>query len=48
MTQLRLRGLSGSLRDGRLVDEATLRSALADVDDLSGEIRAARFIRAAA
>jgi chromate reductase, NAD(P)H dehydrogenase (quinone) len=36
------------VRDGRLVDEATLRLALAGVDDLLKEIRAARFVRAAA
>ena len=35
------------VRDGRLVDEATLRFALAGVDDLLEEIRAARFVRAA-
>jgi chromate reductase len=34
--------------DRRLVDEATLRFALAGVDDLLEEIRAARFVRAAA
>ena len=34
--------------DGRIVDEATLRFALAGVDDLLDEIRAARFVRAAA
>src|SRR5437660_6353201 len=34
--------------DGRLVDEATLRFALAGVDDLHDEIRASRFLRAAA
>jgi chromate reductase len=34
--------------DGRLVDEATLRFALAGADDLLEEIRAARFVRAAA
>ena len=36
------------VRDGRLVDEAALRFALAGVDDLLDEIRAARFPRAAA
>ena len=35
-------------RDGRLVDEATLRFALAGVDDLLEEIKAARLVRAAA
>jgi chromate reductase, NAD(P)H dehydrogenase (quinone) len=34
--------------DGRLVDEAALRFALAGVDDLLDEIRAARFLRPAA
>ncbi len=34
--------------DGRLVDEATLRFARAGVGDLLDEIRAARFVRAAA
>jgi chromate reductase len=36
------------VRDGRLVDEAALRFALAGVDDLVGDIRAARFLRQAA
>src|SRR3981081_545180 len=36
------------VRDGRLVDEATLRFALAGVDDLLVEIRAARLVQAAA
>jgi chromate reductase, NAD(P)H dehydrogenase (quinone) len=36
------------VRDGRLVDEATLGFALAGVDDLLHEIRAAQFTRAAA
>jgi len=36
------------VRDGRLVDEAALRFALAGVDDLLDEIRAARLLRAAA
>jgi len=35
------------VRDGRLVDEAALRFALAGVDDLLHEIRAAQFVRAA-
>jgi len=34
--------------DGRVVDEATLRFALAGVDDLLDEIRAVRLVRAAA
>jgi chromate reductase len=36
------------ISDGRLVHEATLHFALAGVDDLLEEIRAARFVRAAA
>src|SRR5207253_4649062 len=36
------------VRDGRLVDEAALSFALAGVDDLIEEIRAARFVRAVA
>jgi chromate reductase, NAD(P)H dehydrogenase (quinone) len=36
------------VRDGRLVDEATLRFVLAGVDDLLEEIKATRFARAAA
>ena len=36
------------VRDGRLVDEAALRYALAGVEDLLDEIRAARFLRLAA
>jgi chromate reductase len=36
------------VRDGRLVDEAALRFALAGVDDLLDEIRAARCLRSAA
>jgi chromate reductase len=36
------------LCDRRLVDEATLRFALAGVDDLLEEIRTARLVRAAA
>jgi chromate reductase len=41
-------GVHEKVCDGRLVDEATLRFALAGVDDLLEEIRAARFVRAAA
>src|SRR5258705_5467197 len=41
-------GVHERVCDGRLVDEATLRFALAGVDDLHEEIRAARFVRAAA
>jgi chromate reductase len=36
------------MRDGRLVDEAALRFALAGVDDLLDEIRAARSLGPAA
>ena len=36
------------IRDGRLVEDATLRFVLAGVDDLLEEIRAVRFVRAAA
>jgi chromate reductase len=36
------------VRDGRLVDEAALRFAVAGVDDLVGEIWAARSLRPAA
>jgi chromate reductase len=36
------------VRDGRLVDEAALSFALAGVDDLFEEIRAARSVKAAA
>jgi chromate reductase, NAD(P)H dehydrogenase (quinone) len=36
------------VRDGRLVDESILRFALAGVDDLLDDIRAARFLRLAA
>jgi chromate reductase len=46
--QIVIGGVHEKVRDGRLVDEATLRFALAGVDDLLDEIRAARFVRAAA
>jgi chromate reductase len=46
--QIVIGGVHEKVRDGRLVDEATLRFALAGVDDLLDEIRAARFLRAAA
>ncbi len=46
--QIVIGGVHEKVRDGRLVDEATLRFALAGVDDLLEEIRAARFVRAAA
>jgi hypothetical protein len=41
--QIVIGGVHEKVRDGRLVDEATLRFALAGVDDLIEEIRAARF-----
>jgi chromate reductase len=41
-------GVHEKVRDGRLVDEAALRFALAGVDDLLDEIKAACFVRAAA
>ena len=46
--QIVIGGVHEKVSDGRLVDEATLRFALAGVDDLLEEIRAARFVRAAA
>lgn len=46
--QIVIGGVHEKVRDGRLVDEATLRFALAGVDDLLEEIRTARFVRAAA
>jgi chromate reductase len=42
------RGVHEKVCDGYLVDEATLRFALAGVDHLLEEIRAARFVRTAA
>jgi chromate reductase len=41
-------GVHEKISDGCLVDEAALRFALAGVDDLLEEIRAARFVRTAA
>jgi chromate reductase, NAD(P)H dehydrogenase (quinone) len=46
--QIVIGGVHEKVRDGRLVDEAALRFALAGVDDLLDEIRAARLRRAAA
>ena len=46
--QVVIGGVHEKVSDGRLVDEATLRFALAGVDDLLDEIRAARLVRAAA
>jgi chromate reductase len=46
--QIVIGGVHEKVRDGRLVDEATLRFALAGVDDLLEEIMAAHFVRAAA
>jgi chromate reductase, NAD(P)H dehydrogenase (quinone) len=47
-SQIVIGGVHEKVSDGRLVDEGTLRFALAGVDDLLEEIRAARFVRAAA
>ncbi len=46
--QIVIGGVHEKVRDGRLIDEATLSFALAGVDDLIEEIRAARFVRKAA
>ena len=46
--QIVIGGVHEKVRDGRLIDEAALSFALAGVDDLLEEIRAARFVRAAA
>ena len=46
--QIVIGGVHDKVRDGRLVDEAAQRLALAGVDDLLDEVRAARFPRAAA
>jgi chromate reductase, NAD(P)H dehydrogenase (quinone) len=46
--QIVIAAVHEKVRDGHLVDEATLRFALAGVDDLLDEIRAARLLRAAA
>jgi chromate reductase, NAD(P)H dehydrogenase (quinone) len=46
--QILIGGVHEKVSDGRLVDEATLRFALAGVDDLIEEISAGRFVRAAA
>jgi chromate reductase, NAD(P)H dehydrogenase (quinone) len=46
--QIVIGGIHEKVRDGRLVEEAALRFALAGVDDLLDEIRAARFLRPAA
>ena len=46
--QIVIGGVHEKVRCGRLVDEATLRFALAGVDDLLEEIRATRVVRAAA
>jgi chromate reductase, NAD(P)H dehydrogenase (quinone) len=37
-----------NVRDGRLIDEATVGFALAGIDGLIEEIRALRFVRTAA
>ncbi len=46
--QIVIAGVHDKVRDGRLVDEAALRFALAGVDDLLDEIRGARCLRSAA
>jgi len=46
--QIVIGGVHDKVRDGRLIDEATLSFALAGVEDLLKEIRAARPVRAAA
>ena len=46
--QIVIGGVHEKVRDGRLVDEAELGFALAGVDDLFEEIRAARAVRAVA
>ena len=46
--QIVIGGVHEKVRDGRLIDEAALSFALAGVDDLIGEIRWARVVRAAA
>jgi chromate reductase len=46
--QIVIGGVHGKVSDGRLVDEASLGFAIAGVDDLLDEVRAARFLRAAA
>jgi len=46
--QIVIGGVHEKVRDGRLIDEAALSFALAGVDDLIEEIRAARFDRKAA
>jgi chromate reductase len=45
--QIVIGGVHEKVRDGRLVDDAALRFALAGVDDLLDEIRAARSLRPA-
>ncbi len=47
-SQIVIGGVHEKVRDGRLVDEVTLRFALAGVNDLLDEIRAARLLRPAA
>jgi chromate reductase len=46
--QIVIGGVQEKVRNGRLVDEATLRFALAGVEDLLDEVRTARFLRPAA
>ena len=46
--QIVIGGVHEKVRDGRLIAEAAIGFALAGVDDLVEEIRAVRFVRAAA
>jgi len=46
--QIVICGVHEKVRDGRLIDEAAVSFALSGVDDLIEEIRASRFVRAAA
>jgi chromate reductase, NAD(P)H dehydrogenase (quinone) len=46
--QIVIGGVHEKVRDGRLVDEAALRFALAGVDDLLDEVRLSRFFQSAA
>src|SRR5437899_4990437 len=46
--QIVIGGVHEKVRDGRLIDEATLRFVLAGVEDLLDEIRAVRLVQAAA
>jgi chromate reductase, NAD(P)H dehydrogenase (quinone) len=46
--QIVIGGVHEKVRDGRLIDQAALSFAVAGVEDLLEEIRAARSVRAAA